>query len=154
MSSIERFTPHVTVAIVVERDGMFLLVEETSGGKTVLNQPAGHLEKDESLLDAAVRETLEETGWAVDITHLIGIQLYRAPSNGVTYLRATFSANPLERRTEKLDDGIIAAHWLTESDIRSREAQLRSPLVLQAVEAYLDGICYPLSILHPPVLDI
>ena len=69
--------PNVTVAAVVERDGKYLLVEEEDDGKLVLNQPAGHLDEGESLLDAVVRETLEETAWHFVPEFLIGI--YRWP---------------------------------------------------------------------------
>ena len=49
--------PDVTVATVVVGDGRLLCVEERSNGQLVINQPAGHLEPDESLVDATVRET-------------------------------------------------------------------------------------------------
>ena len=79
--------PHITVATVVEDNGRFLMVEELKGERAVLNQPAGHLDPNESLIDAAIRETLEETGYDVELTGVIGIYLYTAPSNGVTYQR-------------------------------------------------------------------
>lgn len=82
---------HVTVATIVEDQGRFLFVEEMKGGRAVLNQPAGHLDPNESLQRAAVRETLEETGWDVELTSVVGIYLYTAPSNGVTYQRICFA---------------------------------------------------------------
>ncbi|HCX26860.1 MAG TPA: hypothetical protein DHT34_03930, partial [Cellvibrionales bacterium] len=70
------FNPHVTVAAVIERDGRFLMVEEySSEGRAVINQPAGHLEADENLIEAAVRETLEETRWNIEITGLLNMNL-------------------------------------------------------------------------------
>ena len=83
--------PHITVATVVEDNGRFLMVEELKRERAVLNQPAGHLDTDESLIDAAIRETLEETGYDVELTGVIGIYLYTAPSNGVTYQRICFA---------------------------------------------------------------
>ena len=104
--------PHVTVATIVEDQGRFLLVEEQADGREVLNQPAGHLEPAESLLEAALRETLEETGWEVELSAVTGIYLYTAPSNGVTYQRVCFAARPVRHHPERaLDAGIIATNW-------------------------------------------
>ena len=85
----------VTVATVVVRDGRFLIVEETANGRLVLNQPAGHLEPDESVLAAAVRETLEETAWEVKLTAFIGAYQWKAPETGRHYLRMAFAADPV-----------------------------------------------------------
>ena len=71
--------PDVTVATIVVRDGQLLMVEERANGALVLNQPAGHLEPDESLLDAALRETREETGWEVRLTAFVGAYQWKAP---------------------------------------------------------------------------
>ncbi len=89
--------PHITVATIIEDQGRFLLVEELKGegGRAVLNQPAGHLDPNETLGQAAVRETLEETGWDVELTGVVGLYLYTAPSNGVTYQRVCFTARTL-----------------------------------------------------------
>ena len=139
---------HVTVATVIENSGRFLLVEELKGGRLVLNQPAGHLEPGESLIQAALRETLEETGWTVDIQGIVGVGLYTAPSNGVTYYRTTFFGTPLSHDPLlRLDDDIERALWLSAEEIRSEAALLRSPLVSQAIEHYLAGHRYPLSMI-------
>lgn len=140
--------PHVTVATIVERDGKFLFVEETANGRRVLNQPAGHLEKDEELVDAARREVLEETQWDVSIDGLVGLGLYRAPSNGVTYHRTCFYGRPLEFLADvPRDPDIDQVVWLTVEEVRQRQSMLRSPLVLDNLERYLNGSRYPLSIL-------
>lgn len=139
---------HVTVATVVEDAGRFLLVEEEKQGRLVLNQPAGHLEPGESLIEAARRETLEETAWQVEIQGVIGIGLYVAPGNGVTYYRTAFHARPLAHEPERaLDADITRAVWLTLDEIRAEQVRLRSPLVLDAIEKYLDGQRYPLSMI-------
>ncbi len=140
---------HVTVATIVEDQGKFLFVEELKGGKAVLNQPAGHLDPDESLQRAAVRETLEETGWDVELTSVIGIYLYTAPSNGVTYQRICFAAKPLRDNPEyQLDDGIIGPLWLTRDELLAQQDRWRSELVLRCVDDYLNGEHFSLDLLR------
>lgn len=147
MSSNKAFLPHVTVATVVCRDGRFLFVEEYCNGQLVLNQPAGHLEANESLVEAAIRETHEETGWQVSITGVLGINLYRAPRNGVTYHRTTFVGQALDfDNTQPLDSGIVQAIWLTPEEAREHSSAPRSPMVFSAIDQYLDSTVYPLSI--------
>jgi len=137
---------HVTVATIVEKDGRFLLVEEMADGHRVFNQPAGHVELGESLSQAALRETLEETGWHIELTHLLGIALYKAPTNGITYYRTTFIARPLSQVVDAtLDEGIIGPIWMTWQEIQSNRSAMRSPLVSSVIEQYLAGIRLPLS---------
>ena len=95
---MNQWTPHVTVACVIEKDGKYLMVEERdkTSGELVFNQPAGHLEHGESMTAAALRETLEETGWNVELKGVLGIALHLAPKTGITYLRTTFLATPLQ----------------------------------------------------------
>ncbi|HEY1069830.1 MAG TPA: NUDIX hydrolase [Thermomonas sp.] len=139
--------PDVTVATVVVRDGRLLCVEERVGGRLVLNQPAGHLEPDESLVDAALRETREETGWNVRITHLIGTYQWKAPETQRHYLRFAFAAEPLDEIAgATLDEGIVRALWLTPEALQVEAARHRSPLVWRAVADYLGGSRHPLSL--------
>lgn len=145
------WTPHATVAVIVEDDqGRFLLVEEISHGQVVFNQPAGHVEEGEKIIDAALRETLEETGWTVEPEHFLGIYTYKAPANGVTYYRFCFSARALSRVSQELDDGIIAAHWLTPNEIIQQSDKLRSPLVMQCIDDYRNGRRFPLDVIVEP----
>ena len=144
-----RFTPHVTVATIVEDQGRFLLVEELADGREVLNQPAGHLEADESLTQAALRETLEETGWEVELTAVTGIYLYTAPSNGITYQRVCFAARPVRYRAElPLDDGIIGPRWLTRAELAEQPQRWRSELVMRCIDDYLAGSRHSLSLIR------
>jgi 8-oxo-dGTP pyrophosphatase MutT (NUDIX family) len=133
---------------VIEKNGQFLLVEETSAGKLVYNQPAGHLEPNETLLEAAVRETLEETAWHVSLTAVLGISRYTAQHNGTIYYRITFIAEALRHDPSiVLDDGIEQAIWLDLATIRANQEKCRSPLVLKNIEQYLAGEHYPLSLI-------
>lgn len=140
---------HVTVATIVEDQGRFLFVEEIKGGRAVLNQPAGHLDPNESLQRAAVRETLEETGWDVELTSVVGIYLYTAPSNGVTYQRICFAAKALRHHPEdQLDEGIVGAVWLTRDELVAQQERWRSELVLRCLNDYLDGEHFSLDLLR------
>lgn len=141
--------PHITVATVVEDNGRFLLVEEHAEGRQVFNQPAGHLEANETLGQAALRETLEETGWEVELTAVTGIYLYTAPSNGVTYQRVCFAAKPIAHRPElALDDGIIGPQWLTRDELSAQPERWRSELVLRCIDDYIAGDRFPLALLR------
>jgi 8-oxo-dGTP pyrophosphatase MutT (NUDIX family) len=140
--------PDVTVAAVVERDGRFLLVEERIRGQLVLNQPAGHLEDGESLLQAVVREALEETAWVFTPQALLGTYLWRSP-RGRTTLRVAFVGTVSDFDPGRaLDPPIIATHWLTQDEISARGTSLRSPLVARCIEDYLRGLRLPLEALR------
>jgi len=145
--------PDVTVATVVVRDGRLLCVEERVNGHAVINQPAGHLEPDESLAEAALRETLEETGWDVRLTAFVGAYQWKAAdadgSQGRHYLRFAFAAEAvLHHPARKLDEGIVQAVWMTPGDLQNTQSRHRSPLVLQVVTDYLAGRRHPLSMLQ------
>jgi len=140
---------HVTVATVIENDGRFLLVEEQGEHGLVLNQPAGHLEPGETLVQAAVRETLEETACHVAIQGLVGVALYTAPANGVTYHRTTFYGEALREQADyQLDSDIERVVWLGHEEMLAESARMRSPLVLAAVEQYLRGPKIPLEFIY------
>lgn len=141
--------PDVTVATVVVADGRLLCVEERVGGRLVINQPAGHLEPDESLLEAALRETREETGWDVRLTAFLGAYQWKAPETGRHYLRFAFAAEP-ERHdpARRLDEGIVQALWLTPDELLSARERHRSPLVWQVVADHLAGHRSPLTVLQ------
>lgn len=143
-----RWTPHVTVATVVVRDGRVLLVEEAIDGRLVLNQPAGHLEPGESLAAAAVRETLEETGWTVQLAAFIGTYQWTA-ADGTPFLRFAYAAEPVSHDPGRaLDSGIVRALWLEPAELQAEAARLRSPLVWEVVADYLAGQRYPLSLVR------
>jgi 8-oxo-dGTP pyrophosphatase MutT (NUDIX family) len=144
-----KWQPHVTVATVIEDEGRFLFTEELIDGEKRFNQPAGHLEANETLLEAALRETLEETGWEVELTGITGIYLYTAPSNGVTYQRVCFSARPLRHLPEHpLDEGIIGPIWMTREELLGRQSEWRSELVLRCIDDYLSEGSFPLEVIR------
>lgn len=143
--------PHITVASVVTDNNRYLLVEERDKqtGQLVFNQPAGHLEPGESLVECAVRETLEETGWQISVEGIIGVALYTAPSNGVTYYRTSFLAQPLGPVPDSvLDPDIHAVHWMDYEEMKANSARMRSPLVLATVERHRQGTCFPLDLIY------
>jgi len=138
----------VTVAALIENEGRFLLVQELISGRSVYNQPAGHLEDGETLIDAVIRETREETAWEFEPESLIGIYQWRHPAKEKTFIRTTFSGKALRHDPgRKLDACIERTLWLTPEEIRLRHDSLRSPMVLRSIEDYLAGFRYPLTLL-------
>jgi 8-oxo-dGTP pyrophosphatase MutT (NUDIX family) len=142
------FRPSVTVAAIVERAGRFLMVEERIGERPVLNQPAGHLEEGESLIDAVVRETLEETTRRLTPTALVGLYLWHGAEGRPSFLRVAFAGEVGEPEPgHALDPDILGCHWLGRDELQARAGSLRSPLVMRCVDDYLAGSRHPLSLL-------
>ncbi|MCK6388013.1 NUDIX hydrolase [Zoogloea sp.] len=146
---MEIWKPNVTVAAVVEQDGRFLMVEEETDDGLRFNQPAGHLEKGESLVAAAAREALEETAHRFRPGFLVGIYQWPKPGSDITYLRFAFGGSVEGFEPERrLDDGIVRAVWLSLDELRATRERHRSPLILQCCEDYLAGRRYPLDLLR------
>ena len=140
--------PDVTVAAIVEKDGRFLMVEEHVGHRLVINQPAGHLEVNESFTAAVIRETLEETAWHFQPDALTGIYLWQHPERNVSFLRVTFCGKVTEHDPDRpLDHGIKRTLWLSRDELEQKESQLRSPMVTKCVDDYLAGDRYSLAVL-------
>jgi 8-oxo-dGTP pyrophosphatase MutT (NUDIX family) len=138
--------PEVTVAALAEVSGRFLVVEERIKGRNVFNQPAGHVEQGETLLEAVVREAQEETAWRFTPQALIGIYLWHYPGSARSTLRFAFSGPLSDHDAEqRLDRGILRTHWLDRAQLAEREPQLRSPLVLRCIDDYLSGRRLPLD---------
>lgn len=139
--------PHVVVACVVEHQGRFLLVEEHVNGALVLNQPAGHWEPGETLIEGAVRETLEETGWDVRPCAVLGLYEYQPPELPYCFLRIAFVADALRHHPQRpLDDGIARAVWMTREEVVRESARHRSPMLLRCIDDYLAGRRLPLDL--------
>lgn len=140
--------PNVTVAAIIEKDGKFLLVEEETADGLLFNQPAGHLEEGETLLQGVAREAWEETAYRFTPTGLLGVYHWKHPKKDITYLRFAFVGEIAGHDpAQPLDDGIIRACWLTPDEIRATQDRHRSPQVLTCIEDYLAGQRYPLSVL-------
>lgn len=143
-----RYKPNSTVATIIEQDGKFLFVEELDNGLSVYNQPAGHLEANETLIEAAKREVTEETGHTCEIKAYLGLYTYTAPSNGTTYHRHCFIGESTHYdSTLKLDDGISGIAWLSINELINSN-QARSPLVIKCAQDYLSGRSYPLDLIY------
>lgn len=142
------WAPHVVVACLVEHQGRFLIVEERINGELKLNQPAGHWEAGETLIEGARRETLEETRWQVEPTHLLGLYHYDPADLDYGFLRVAFVAEALRERPElALDTGIERAVWMTRDEIAATTALHRSPMVLRCVDDHLAGRRFPLDLI-------
>lgn len=145
---------HLTVAAVVERNGRYLLVEELIRGTEVINQPAGHVEPGESLINAVMRETREETAWDFSTAAIVGIYLWAHPVSGERFLRIVFTGSVSNHDARQpLDEGILRSLWLTREELMQRELQLRSPMVVRAIDDYLAGNRYPVSMFQQVDID-
>jgi len=146
--SNEQFKPNTTVATIVTCQDKFLLVEEIENGKHVFNQPAGHIEAKENLIDAAKRELHEETNISAEPEYLSGIYYFHRPDLSLYYLRFCFVVHfEAPPATSPNDSDIIATHWLTYEEVIARKSQLRSPMVLECIDDYLAGNKISLSTL-------
>ncbi len=142
------WTPRATVAAIVERDGRFLMVEEIAHGETVFNQPAGHLDPNETLQQAVVRETAEETAWEFNPQYITGIYQWRHPQKDITFMRTAFYGTVKNHRPEQtLDEGIIRSLWMSRDELLAQKEKLRSPMVIQCIDDYLAGKNYPLDLI-------
>ena len=142
------WAPHVVVACVVEREGRYLIVEESINGELRLNQPAGHWEQGETLIAGARRETLEETRWEVEPTAVLGLYHYDPADLDYGFLRVAFLAIALRERPElALDSGIERAIWMTRDEIAATQHLHRSPMVLRCVDDQHAGRRYPLDLI-------
>lgn len=137
---------HLTVAAVIQQRGRYLVVEELVGGRSVINQPAGHVEIGETLREAVVREMQEETAWQFVPVAISGIYLWQHPENSERFLRVVFCGHCQNHRAEQpLDDGILRTLWLTRKELEARHDQLRSPMVLRAIDDYKAGRRFPVN---------
>lgn len=145
--------PHVTVAAIIEQDQRFLMVEELKQGQTVYNQPAGHLDPHESLLQAVIRETREETARDFEPEYISGIYRWdQFPAGGEQrnrcFLRVAFAGSCHHHDPEQaLDDGILRTLWLSRKELAAQAEKLRSPMVLRCIDDYLAGTRYPLGLI-------
>ncbi|RLA42771.1 MAG: NUDIX hydrolase [Gammaproteobacteria bacterium] len=139
---------HLTVAALVCRNEKFLLVREYDNGLTVINQPAGHVEVGESPVAAVKRETLEETGWLVEPSALLGFSVFTSHDNGITYYRFSFICKAIEQLANaEIDADIVDVLWLSRQELLTADP-LRSPMVLQTIKDYQAGISYPLEFIR------
>jgi ADP-ribose pyrophosphatase YjhB (NUDIX family) len=149
-----RWKPNVTVAAIIEHKQKFLLVEENADDRIVFNQPAGHLEKDETLIEAVKREVLEETAWEFIPQSIVGIYMYPNQRSNITYLRFCFSgACEIYHPEQALDDDIIQVIWFNQEEINQNMERMRSPMVPQCISDYLSGKSYPLELLNHSLSD-
>lgn len=149
MPAGERFTAALTVAAIVERRGRFLIVEERVQGHLVLNQPAGHVEPGEDLVDAAIREAREESAWRFDPQAVVGTYLWTHPTSARTFLRVAFCGSVAEHDPHQpLDTGIVRTHWYTREQLLGHSARLRTPMVLRCIDDYRAGVRYPLDLVQ------
>ena len=140
--------PNTTVAAIIERDNKFLLVEEITERGNRFNQPAGHLEDGETLIQAVIRETMEESAYEFTPEFLLGVYQWKHTLNDTTYLRFAFIGKAgVHYPMQELDEGIVQAVWMDIDEIRDKANLMRSPQILTCVEDYLAGKRYPLEVI-------
>lgn len=140
--------PDLAAAAIVQQGNRFLIVEERIRSSLLFNQPAGHVDDGESIVDAAVRETLEETAWHFVPRALLGIYLWRNPENGHSILRVAISGEVTGHEAGRvLDKPVVAAHWMEREQLLAQPDRLRSPLVMRCIDDYLAGHRHELSAL-------
>ena len=152
MAPVTRWSPSVTVAAIIVRDGRYLLVEEHTPEGLMLNNPAGHLDPGESLVHGVAREALEETARVFTPEALVGVYLSRfrrpATHEDVTYLRFSFCGAIGEPEADRaLDTGIVRTLWMDLDELRASAARHRSPLVLRSILDHHAGVRHPLALL-------
>ena len=144
--------PAVTVASIIERDGLFLMIEEDTSDGRRINQPAGHLDPGESLIEAVIRETKEEAAVEFKPSYLVGTYLSRYMSkrrgSPVTYLRFAFAGEIGQTYDHPLDVGIVRSMWMSYDELVATKDQHRSELILKCIDDYLAGTRIPLEAIY------
>jgi ADP-ribose pyrophosphatase YjhB (NUDIX family) len=155
MSTQDAWQPHVVVAAIVERDGRYLMVEEMIAGQRRINQPAGHWERGETLLEAVHRETLEEAAWEIEVTGFLGVYTWQPAALPYPFVRFAFIARALQEQIGRpLDQGILRALWMTPDELQARADELRSPSVLQCIADHRAGRVFPLDLIQQQIEPI
>lgn len=140
----------LTVSVLVEQAGRFLIIREYASGSLVYTQPGGHIEAAETPEEAAEREALEESGCEVRVRDLLGVYRWQHPQSGQHFLRIVFVADLLRQRADlALDQGIDSVHWWTADDLQRHAAQLRAPVVSRCIDDFLAGTRQPQTLLAP-----
>lgn len=147
----ERFKPHLTVALMIECNDRFLMVEEFQDtGERCFGIPAGHVEANESIIEAAKREGLEETGCEIELEHLVGVYDYVKQND--TIIRFTFKAHlkdndPSKAHPADPDGDILAIHWMTRAEVDACKDKWRTRLVGVGFADFDKGQSAPLSLI-------
>ncbi len=148
--------PNLTVAAIIEQDSKFLFVEESvRDGALVINQPAGHVELGETIIQAVVRETLEETAYDFLPEALVGAYHWYSKSIDYTCIRFAFTGRLINHYPDRaLDKEIIRTIWYSKEQLFAETVRHRSPLVAHCVDDYLKGKRYPLEFIHTIFSDL
>ncbi len=140
---------HITVAAIIERNQRFILVTDKTKSGLKLNQPAGHVEIGENIIEAVVREVAEETSLHFIPEYLVGVYHFQA-TNNTTYIRFCFSGSLNDYNKQPCpspgDEDVIEAKWYTLNEIQNQVPNHRSKIVLRCIQDYLAGNKFPLDV--------
>lgn len=126
----------VVVGCLVKRDNKYLLVKENPDGKVVYNLPAGHVDKDEQLEVAAIRETKEETGYDVRLVKQIALYHETAPQS----VKHVYQAEIIGGQEQAQEGEILEVVWKSfdELQVLERNGEMRAPWVFDVISKFED----------------
>ena len=107
--------PNLAVNVAVIHEGKILLTRREDFETWVL--PSGGIEDGESLAQAAIRETKEETGIDVELTRLVGV--YSRLGNVSPGYMILFAARPVGGERKCQEGETIAVEWFAFDELPS-----------------------------------
>ena len=138
----------IIVGGVLEKDGKYLLVQEAQEkcyGKW--NLPAGHLDPNETIIEAAKREIKEESGLDVELTGVCQIGNRKLEDD--VFVSVIFSTKVLGGDIKFDPNEILDVKWFSYEELLSMKAQLRSEnLILGAINNTRSKLATPISIVE------
>ncbi len=103
----------LTVLCLIHKENQYLLQDRVKNDWRGFTLPGGHIEKDESVVDAVIREMKEETGLTIINPRLCGVKQF--PIEGGRYIVFLFSADKFSGEVLSSDEGEM--HWVSKEEL-------------------------------------